>query len=349
MRKTLLLLSVLLLIGSPLHKAQAQTQESLSAKSVVYSLPRTTLHLKVQARCQQFTAGPYAAYAKKYLGVEAPTQNSLHYSLQSVEVSPLLEADPAHVYQLSAAALRGADLSLLQVTAQGLIIMADSPLAGDSRWRFAPPAEAPSQAGMIDHLQQEHTTLYQAVEQEGQMVELPVQQTITVTKNPEQQAQEAARIIFQARTDRMKIVTGDTDATYAGEALGAAMAELRRVEAEYLRLFMGTTKVSTQSLSFDVVPEKDRSQKYIAFRLSPTGGLTAPDDISGRPIVLELTAEAAMPTAAAPAPAADVVFYYRLPQVMQLRLLDGETPLLQTRVPVYQLGTLVQFPVPGKK
>ena len=84
-----LLLSVLLVPA-----AEAQTG------AVVYSLPRTTVNVKVEARREAFTAGPYAAYAQKYLGVAARTQNGTTYTLLNITLTPYVEADPASAKSL---------------------------------------------------------------------------------------------------------------------------------------------------------------------------------------------------------------------------------------------------------
>ena len=63
MKRTLLALLVLACCFPTLASAQSG--------AVVYSLPQTVLSLKVKVQREAFTAGPYAAYAQKYLGVAA--------------------------------------------------------------------------------------------------------------------------------------------------------------------------------------------------------------------------------------------------------------------------------------
>jgi hypothetical protein len=36
---------------------------------------------------------------------------------------------------------------------------------------------------------------------------------------------------------------------------------------------------------------------------------------------------------------------YRIPEIVKARVLDGQTVLLQTRLPVYQLGTVMTLPI----
>jgi len=106
-------------------------------------------------------------------------------------------------------------------------------------------------------------------------------------------------------------------------------------------------------MSFDVVPQAGNDKHiYVAFRLSETQGLLPASNMSGRPIILELTLdEGAKGTtiqqaaAAAAGRSRSQMIYYRVPATATARILDGQQVLLQTRVPVYQLGTVRSFPI----
>ena len=64
--------------------------------------------------------------------------------------------------------------------------------------------------------------------------------------------------------------------------------------------------------------------------------------------MLELTPEkevTAMPSNASDVDKKGKRISYRIPETVRARLLDGQTVLLQTRFPVYQLGTVMTLPV----
>ena len=69
------------------------------AGTVVYSLPSTTLVMRVVAVHESFQAGPYAQYAQKYLGLDVKQTSGDSYRIKSIEMLPYVEADP----QVSAA------------------------------------------------------------------------------------------------------------------------------------------------------------------------------------------------------------------------------------------------------
>jgi hypothetical protein len=94
-------------------------------------------------------------------------------------------------------------------------------------------------------------------------------------------------------------------------------------------------------MNFEVIPQPGDTQMYVAFRLSDTAGLVPADNLSGKPVVMEIIPQ----TFADPAGASDAAkatkgaaIYYRIPAICNVKLMDGVNMLLQSRIPVYQLG-----------
>ena len=310
--------------------------------AIVYSLPSTTLNFIVEAEYESFIAGPYAKYAQKYLGATAREENGTFYKLKSVEMVPFVEADPSANIALNIGNSKNASANFLAVTNLGLIIWSDSYGGKTDKIRF-PNMNDPSvfnKSASSSNLASEQTTLYRASGTEM----VAVRQNQIVEKSPERRAEEVANMIFDLRTKKMDIITGETDATFSGDALKAAVEEMNKMEEEYLSLFFGKSEFGTQRLSFDVVPMKGERQMYIAFRISETQGLLPASNLSGRPIVLELTADEGQ-TPMMDAPAAKGRVLYRKPLMMTAKLSDGQAPVMQTRVPVYQLGAMMSFPI----
>ena len=56
--------------------------------------------------------------------------------------------------------------------------------------------------------------------------------------------------------------------------MASAVAEITRMENEYMSMFIGYSDISTQKMNYDVVPTVDNdAQLYVAFRLSDSKGL----------------------------------------------------------------------------
>jgi hypothetical protein len=246
--------------------------------------------------------------------------------------------------------------SFFQMTSQGVVILSDHNKGDAEYWRFPTLAEDYSDAGVeaTETFTSVETTLYKNVKNaQGGYDKVAIQQSQVVEKSLEKKAQEIANEIFKLRRQRVQIITGDTDATYSGEAMGAAIAEITRLEQDYLSLFLGKVETATQKLGYDVVPKQGvERQIFVALRISDKDGLLMPDNVLGRPIVLEITPEVAK------APVAEVqdistvktkkpnvgTIYYRVPAVCVVKVLDGQDLLLQTRIPVYQMGQTIEFP-----
>ncbi len=311
--------------------------------TVSYALPQTTLHFEVEAELESFFAGPYARYASKYLGVEARQADESGYRIVSVKLTPCLEADPATRFTYTIP--KGEEMpTFLQMSAQGLVAVSDGSFGRENIWRFPAQTGADfSGRGLSSNITSEATTLYRNVREQSAYSRVPVQQNMVVEKSAEDKARETAEMIFNLRKTRVQIVTGDTDATFSGEAMASAVAEIDRLEKEYLSLFVGYSEFQTQTMHFDVVPDPNAaSQMYIAFRVSDTDGLVSADNVSGIPIIVDLTQMQA--PANPPAVKGRQVIRYRIPAVCNVRLLEGTKVLLQTRVPVYQLGVNSAFP-----
>lgn len=331
----------IILAAALLPSAGAVAQDAMG--TVSYALPQTTITLEVEAVRESFHAGPYAKFAQKYLGVNARQEDQQTCSLSAVKMTPHIEADQNYRYYITP---DKGSMSFLSLTAQGLVAVSDGSFGNGSEWRFASQSDADfSDKGVSSNLTSEAATLIRGVD--GARV--AVQQSMVVQKPLEQRAKEAAEMIFELRKKRVQIVTGDTDATYSGEAMGAALSEIAALEKEYMSMFIGYSDFQTQKMKCDVVPVKDqKSQTYVAFRLSDTDGIVSADNVSGKPYLLELVPQPVSPSAGKGTPAKGAFAVYRIPAVCAVKLTDGVNPILQDRVAVYQFGVESYFPISSK-
>ena len=319
--------------------------------ALTYCLPSTTISLEVTAVQENFHAGPYAKYAEKYLGVKARTADNSTFRITEIKMTPYVEADQSARHTLMT--LNGKiDASFLKLSSAGLVSMSDSMTGKETTWRFPVESEGDfSGKGVTSNLTSEAVVLYKSDKKDAAFNKISVQQSMIVAKTLQQKAAETAEMIVNLRKQRLQIVTGDTDATYSGEAMGAAIDELTRLENEYMTLFLGYTDSQSQTMNFDVVPQAGReSQKYIAFRLSDSAGLLPADNLSGKPILIEFVPQEVSAVEvqvsekdAKKVPA--VHAYYRIPAVCTVKITEGASQLMQTRIPVYQLGVVSSVPV----
>lgn len=327
MKKTILIAFAML--SSLLGRAQG---------NVSYSMPQTVLVFNVEAQREQFYAGPYAQYAQKYLGVKAELHDRVSYTVTSVKMVPAVEADQSQ--RFSFVMNSQSHPLFLQLTSQGLVSGPAGAYTSDKGWKY-PVGKGTgfSDKGIPANLTERTNTLYEADNH-------AVRQRVIVEKTTEVKAKEVADKIFEIRENKYKILVGQTDATYSGEAMKATIDALSKLEQDYLTLFMGYSEYGSQTASFEVIPVARKNQTYIAFRLSDEEGLVPADNVSGKPFFLQLNVEEVSPAPVVDNKAKPVQeIKYRIPAVCGCRLTDGMSTLLQTRVPVYQLGIVASYPI----
>ena len=312
----------------------------MQAQTVTYSLPQTTVTVEVDAVQENFFAGPFAPFAKRFLGIDVRETDASRSYVKEVRLVTRVEADPKARFSVDT---KGVEDRFLALSSQGLVSFQDKLEAGDLVWRFNPQPSADfGTKGVTSQTRTETRTIWKEIATDTAFVRVPVEEAYQMPKTPEMKAQEAADMILKARKERFNISTGNTDATFSGEALGAALAELDRVEQEYLTLFTGYTVTREQHGSFDVVPSpEDRMYRYQAFRLSNRDGLVA----EGAGTIYNLEFE---PTEVNdPSPSKDTrnVVHYRIPAVCNVKLTSGGKTLFESRIPVYQLGLESLYPL----
>ena len=331
MKKSIIIFSAVILGALPL-KAQ---------RTIFYSLPRTVLEMEVEVVKTTYKAGPYAIFAPKYLGIEAAVRDSAEFSVAGVGVNSFVEADPSQRFFCRSG--NAAARTLLSLTSVGLV-SGESDLSGQTERNF-------SVSGKVDfdyrpsNLTSKVSTLYDAGTGKA------VSRKLTVEKSKEAKAAEAAERIFEIRDNRYRILVGDTDASYGGEAMKAAIDALDALEKQLLALFVGKTTLDTLNAVYEIIPSEGvPEQNYVAFRLSPEEGPVGADDLSGAPYYLQFrTEDGSVPQ---PCPLGYLPskkrIRCRIPSICNVYLTDGVTVLAKWRLPVYQLGITEDYPITKK-
>ncbi|MDR1022070.1 MAG: DUF4831 family protein [Prevotellaceae bacterium] len=321
----------------------------------VYALPRTVLYLKVEVERRIFSAGPYAAYAEKYLGVTGvQTASSVRYYLSSAALSSDVEADAQHLYMVQP--VGSMSFNFLKMTKDGLMLLPESfgrAEAGSSSNIFG-SADRPSLfTGMaVDAMFRTvkskskkmfaDTTEYEDINAEKVEAPASISQQ---AKTPEERASEVAQLIFNLRKRKYELVTGEVDVAFSSnDGLKVALSEINRMESEYLSLFVGKTVTQQATYSYDVAPTPAQ-ESYEVFKFSPEQGVQDMDG-KGRAITLEVRSENKYAAAnVLPAREDSSGFRVRLPDAAQVRLLDGKDELQRGRFWIYQNGKIVSIRV----
>ena len=328
---------------------------SARAQEVTYALPKTTLTVEVGYEQQIIHAGKYAKYAKDLLGLQVALADTVITNLNQFKIRPRVEADQTRRYSLNLT--NNSRPALLSLTEQGLVAAGEgdiqenggerhskSPLGRQVGYRRPEPAAKAEPAPRKPVYEEKTVTKTDSLGNE-------IIETILVEVEPVDslllEAKEAAESILELREQRYKIVTGDTDASYSGEALGAALAELSRMEAELVKLFEGTSETVKGRAYFDIIPKREGTTP--AFALDPLRGPVRATDSSDVVFYLTIKSEPiarAVSTSKAQSkkqPTQSLV--YRIPAICNISLNDGEVEIMDCRFPVYQLGIEVSYPI----
>ena len=167
----------------------------------------------------------------------------------------------------------------------------------------------------------------------------------------EEAAATAANTIFLLRKRRIELITGDVGENVFGAGLKAALDEIDRQEQAYLELFLGKQTLTTTTVRFDVAPQSGKTT-YIICRFSDTQGAVPANDLSGRPIVLELDPTGTVSTEGLAIRTdkdtrAGVTF--RIADNVNCKLLDDKSMVTYVQLPVFQFGKTVEVAASNRK
>ena len=306
---------------------------SAFAQEVPYALPATSVTVKVDVRQESFFAGPYAAFAKKMLDTSVRDKDMTSTEILRVELIPHMEADTGAWYSCDSESA-----ALLSLSAQGLVSIGGADKTGGVSWRFLPGLSGSfAGKGLTDPEKETTRIVYETVQTDTGAVRVPVEHKVLVEKTLEDKASDAADMILSVRKDRHNIASGNTDASYSGEAMSAALKELDRIEKEYMSLFCGYSEVRRQTYTFEVLPSAAvKNHRYLVFRLTDEGAVT--EGVKGTPYYLEIQPEGTLPEETQDKRKVKGSVRYRIPAVCSVKLTEDGKTLLQTRIPFYQLG-----------
>lgn len=300
MKKHITELIVLMLASAPALAGKTPLRQQ------IYSLPQSVVTVSVQTVQQRITAGPYARYANSLLGIQTIERDSTLFTISGITISCGNEPDQSKRY--SVLLDENGQSAFNELAEKGLICTG------------CPSTVAKSE------------------------VTLPVTPVSPIARDnsrkTSEKAAQAAESIRKYREDRYNILIGNTDATYSGEALGAAVSELNREENELLTMFLPDIQTYTDITSFDFLLSPSLPRRIEAFCFSPSLGVLPSGSPEGIPYYLDITVNscsAAQAQAAGKDSSARI--RYRVPAICEIKLCCYDHVLCHVRVPVYQFGT----------
>lgn len=322
--------------------------------TVVYNLPRTSLQITVETTRIVTLRGPYYQFAEKYLGIAGvPNSDSDFWHISGVSIDAIEEADPDKFFVMVAQNIHS--FAYLNLKKEGFILPVHHPLLSHQPARFQSKPEESKVIGFFDvgvnrAVTQETRSSIMTMMQDTAFVSVPVLRKEVIRKSLEEKAKEAADFILDLRMNRFKLISGEYDIFPDGKAIVEILNEYKRLENEYLSLFIGKSYKQKHAQVFEYVPRgMDEIERTVVFRFSDSKGILPDGDLSGRPIAMEISIEGKTKgldrfLEAQPGTENHNRIYYRVPDVAFIQLIDGRSIIAKNRLPIAQFGKTLSVP-----
>jgi len=322
--------------------------------SIVYALPMTVFEFDIIAERTIEVPGPYAAFAGEMLGLDniIISENEF-WSLADMHLTTVEELDPEQFYVIQGSSLM--QTNLLAMKASGLVLDINpdiytrsgySQLRGGEKWTGLLFPDR----GANEYVSTKTDTAYRVVKADTAFIRVPylVQKKKGITVAEE--AREAADRLLELREGRHMILTGETNIFPQD---GAAIDEINRLEHEYTALFAGKQWSETihYKIWFTPVLSMAGTQTPV-FSFSEIGGVLPAGSSRGKPVYIEMlpsgkTKELNLivrPIGSEKELTTHDRLYYRVPDVVDIRVASGDETLCTARKLVYQFGNIVTLP-----
>lgn len=231
--------------------------------ALLYALPNTGLRFVITSEKVEKVRGDFYLYSERFLGLkDIILEDEVEWRIKDVRLETYGVPNTKEVFQLL---LKPEEtLPLIQLSQDGVILaintMAETP-------ESTPKPEA---------------TVLESVSQ------APYTEAMLLANSTAKMAEEAARYIYRLRESKTAMLTSESPVLPPdGEAYAMSIAELNKMEEQFVSLFKGYEKVTEVTSHVNVVPE-DLLTKDIIFRFSNFAGVVAKDDFSGSPVLMSL-------------------------------------------------------------
>lgn len=301
------------------HKVFSNTNEP---SVLIYSLPKTELHVCIVAEKITETPGQFFRYSERYLATNnVITEPKTFFKLKSVSVTPQAIPDPNRTYSFSPG--KKSNVSRLSVDEKGILQAVNivSSTYTDKKYSdSSATANKPSSAFSI----------------------LPLGEEYMMAGSEAKLAEGAAKQIYHIRESRLGILTADVDRLPAdGASFETVMAGLNTLEAQLTELFVGKTNIETTTTTIYFAPEATIN-KEVLFRLSAFSGVVAKDDLSGTPYYISvLPIELNTTVSDLKVKNETSALFYIQPAPTQIIITDGEQTLYNKKLDIPQLGKVI--------
>jgi len=362
--KFLAILIILILHGpygiiAQVRVSKVTGPEMLSGKQgVVYTLPRTQIHVDLWiSKTQQFP-GPLAEFAGEYLGLdEVITKSSVNYVFENATIFTSTETDPNQVYLIEKEEKSSGEIWISFGKSTPLVTLEKFDKAiipqGFASWNenlfiahdpvnlYKKYTESPTRE-VID-------TVIRKVSIDTLILEEKIFKRSMVEFTDREKAQEASDQIRQIERDKYNLMVGYQETAYSREALEFMYNKLEEQRVEYLKLFTGVSVKETLKFKYQFFPDAGKEeQEYRLAAFLKSSGMATPDGQNDVNISLLSDAVNMMPGELETGQSA-TGFVYRVPRIVTAVLSFQGKELDSKRLEILQLGAIQSLPPEFKR
>ncbi len=278
MKTRIISLIILVLIGttafSQFRISKVSSNMNTGPEGVVYGLPRTVIQLDISMQKIDKIPGPLADYATEYLGVsDYINKLSSTYKLLNVNVITFPEIDPDNSFYLQFAEQRGKDdpENAFHLSDIGTLIS------------FNAKSEFENQPKLISNINQTYQVYndgnafdYNAGYNRKKVIDTIIRKinidTVSIDRftyrtnwanlTEKDKANEAALKIQSIREQRFNLLTGFQEVNYGGSIIYMDN-ELKKMENDYLQLFLGKELSSVEHYTVFVIAKEGEEKRKV--------------------------------------------------------------------------------------
>jgi hypothetical protein len=321
--------------------------------SIVYGLPKSVFTVFVTMERTIEKPGPYVRFAGDLLGLDNVILNENEsWSITSVTVKAHEELDPSEFYVIKSNT--NFQTNVLTLRKEGLILdLNPGVFYNGENQKVGTGSDINSyflnDLGSDEYYQVQRDTAYKRVAVDSTFIRIPYAVEKKKKLTIDQLAEKAAKRIMDLRDGRFLILTGEATVFPQNEA---PINEINRLEKAYTELFTGKTFTETRTFTYLIDPLKNMAGKPVTlFQFSELTGPVDSKMTGGKPVIVELTPELKTKNITLlykkqvepQTPKFDKLFY-RVPDVVNMKISLGSEVLFNSRKLIYQFGEVINLP-----
>lgn len=322
--KKLIILS-LIFIGFSGVNAQSTFALTDGIPAMVYALPKTELSFEIEVETTVEKPGVFYLYSQLYLATNQVVMEekvSVKIKKISMKTKPVPDTNRRFAIEPN-----------IKSPMHGIVVNEQGLLCG---FNISPLSAHKTHVNDVTNIEPETQSPLRNL--------LPLTQEYMMAGSTAKMAEGAARQIYDIRTSRLNLLSGEMDHLPDGEALKIMLKGLDSKENELTELFAGSVRKKTSVYKLKMIPDKQLSDE-VFFRLSATRGVISKDDLSGEPYFISISSEKIQKKEKDPKnKEINTGLYTVLPAMTTITIGNGVEQILHETIQLPQFGELVLIP-----